>query len=158
MNIRYSPSTNNFYPNDIDYGKSLPADIVDIPLALYEQAMSRPAGTGFIIADGAVTVIPAPEETFSSQAAAYMITVRETRESILNRLAGIGVAAILAGDATTSQAVAKARLALLAITDDASVIAASDVGALKAAVLAAYKAIAKAAPAELRKAFDVVGA
>jgi hypothetical protein len=124
------------------------------------QDHAIPAGQTAITYEQMLVIVnpETPAQAWARVAAAYLVTVRETREAILNRLAGIGVAAILADDTATSQAVATARLALLAITDDAGVVAASNIDALKGAVLAAYKAIAKAAPAELRKAFDVVGA
>jgi hypothetical protein len=130
------------YEADGSQDHAIPADQVAIT---YEQMLT-------------IVNPETPAQAWARVAAAYLVTVRETREAILNRLAGIGVAAILSGDAVTSQAVATARLALLAITDDKGVVAASDIDALKAAVLAAYKAIAKSTPAELRKAFDVVGA
>ena len=157
MTIRYSPSTGNFYPNDIDYGKNLPADAIDVPMDKYNAAMSRPAGASFAIdAKGNLTIIAAPVPLYADIANAHLATVRATREAILNRLAGLGFAALAANDAPTVTAIAAARQGLLDITKAASVMSATTLDALKAAVLSEYRKLTAAAPLTVQKAFQGV--
>lgn len=87
---------------------------------------------------------------------AVLSEVRELREKILNRLAGIGFTALASGDTKTADAIIVARQSLLDITKAPSVLAATDADELKAAVLAAYRAIVMAAPASIRTAFNAV--
>lgn len=79
--------------------------------------------------------------------------VREAREVVLNRLAGIGLAASAGGDSATLHACLAARTSLLNITTDAGVKAATDDASLTAALMKAYGAIVAAAPASAHKAF-----
>lgn len=62
MNTRFSPSTGNFYPVDVDYGDQLPADVIEVSMEDYEAAMSRPADTAFEFVEGklVITQIPLP--------------------------------------------------------------------------------------------------
>lgn len=103
---------------------------------------------------------PAPVEVtpFATLAKAYLDEVRETRERVLNRLAGIAAAALAAGDTTTSQAFVKHRQELLDITKAPAVLAATNMAELKTAVTAIYKGIAAAAPVTIRNAFNNVDA
>ncbi len=80
---------------------------------------------------------------------AILYAVRTVRETTLNRLTGIGFAAMLAGDADISEAVFTARNDLLAITDTP----AEDADELRRAIEVEYDRIIAAAPADLRKAF-----
>lgn len=93
---------------------------------------------------------------FAMQKKNYLEEVRTTRERILNRLAGIAAAAIVAGDTAMQQAFVSARESLLNITDDPSVAAATDMGTLKSAVLSAYRNICASAPASIVSAFNTV--
>ncbi|KFC08335.1 phage tail fiber assembly protein [Trabulsiella guamensis ATCC 49490] len=38
--MRYSPATNGFYPEEIDYGDSLPGDVIEITDALYGELLT----------------------------------------------------------------------------------------------------------------------
>ena len=89
----------------------------------------------------------------------YLGEVRDMRERLLNRLAGIGAAAIVSGDAATQQAFVQARQRLLDITKIPDALVAYTAGnlpALQAAVKKEYVAIVAAAPPSLTKAFDEV--
>lgn len=99
---------------------------------------------------------PADVTPFADLKEAYLVQVRETRERILNRLAGIGAAAIVSGDTVMQQAFVSARQSLLYIMADADVAAATDIDGLKAAVLAAYRNIVASAPAAIVDAFNTV--
>ena len=143
-NLFHSPSIPTWFGNpewraDYEAAGTWPADAVEVTVA--EQAALR------------VALVPAAP-TFAQLSAYYLDTVRVTRETILNRLAGIGMAAVIGADTITTAAVAAARTALLNITTDATVLAATDMDGLKAAVLAIYKAIVAVAPADMVKAFD----
>ena len=79
--------------------------------------------------------------------------LREARELVLNRLAGIGFAAFAGGDTATVNACLAARLSLLAMTTLPAVTAATDEQQLLAALFAAYMDIVAAAPPQLVGAF-----
>jgi hypothetical protein len=101
---------------------------------------------------------PADVPPFGPIRTAYLDTVRLTREDILNRISGIGFAAMVAGDTVTVNGVIAARKALLDITKDAGVLAATDADGLKNAVIAAYRAMVIAAPPAVRSAFNAASA
>lgn len=84
----------------------------------------------------------------------YMDFIRNVREALLNRLAGIGFAAIVSGDTITVNGVVSARASLLGITKNANVLSATDAISLKTAVIAAYQAMVAAAPATVVTAFQ----
>jgi hypothetical protein len=90
---------------------------------------------------------------------AYLAEVRALREQILNRLAGIGLAAFVAGDQPTVDAVLTARQRLLDITkipDALAAYAALDLAALELAVKKEYAAIVASVPPSLINAFDEI--
>ncbi len=158
MKIRYSATTGTFYPYDVDY-PVLPDDLIDVEESDQTRVLSRSPGETFSFdADGMLTIHPAAEVPFGQIAAAYLGEVRAIRESILNRLAGIGFGAMAANDLPAVSAIATAREALLDITKVPAVLAATDLAALKAAVLAEYRRIVMAAPTAVQKAFDGVDA
>lgn len=73
-----------------------------------------PAGSVPITDEEAAALAPQPDPELTR--AAKLAEVRELREGILNRLAGIAFAAQLEGDTATTAAYITARLALLDIT------------------------------------------
>jgi hypothetical protein len=156
MMNRYSKSTGTFYPLDIDYGDSLPADAIEVSAADFDAAMGRPVGHTFDFVGGRLVISAPPPAPYEPQRDAYLLTVRTTREAILNRLTGIGLAALLANDTQVASAVSAARVQLLDITTDSRVIAATDIDGLKGAVLAAYHDIVQSVPASLKNAFNGV--
>jgi hypothetical protein len=159
MKTRYSPVTGSFYPFDIDYGEDLPPDVIEVSQEDYHQAMSRPDGYLFKFADSQLVIEPPPPVPFSTLAAGYLMNVRATREAILNRLAGIGMAALLSGDTGLAVSIAQARQSLLDITSAPSVMdamARESFVDLESNVQAIYKEIVLASPEALRKAFDKV--
>lgn len=156
MKINFSSSIGSFYPLDIDYGNNIPSDVQIVDYDLYLQAMARPDGSTFDIIDGALVITAAPVPDYAPQRDGYLVTVRATREQILNRLAGIGMAAIISADTPTAQGVATARLSLLGITTLPDVLAARNLDELKTAILAAYRSIVASAPAAVRSAFNLV--
>lgn len=156
MTIRYSYSTGNFYPQHIEY-PHLPDDLIEVDDDDYAAAMGRPAGHTFQFVDGQL-VITAPTPTpLLVQCDTFLVGVRKTRDGILNRLAGIGFAAVASGDTDTVQAIIAARTSLLDITIYPSVTAARDLNALQAAVSTEFQRIADALPQEARRAFDEAG-
>jgi len=141
----YSMSTGGFYP------ASKQAD--------YEQAGTWP--------EDAIAVTPEEEaalrtstlvdESFAALSARYFDSVRTAREVVLNRLAGIGMAALANDDTAAVQAIHMARADLLDITSCAAVLAAPDIAALQAAVSAEYARIAATLPDEARRAYSDAG-
>lgn len=92
---------------------------------------------------------------------AYLVEVRDMRERLLNRLAGIGAAAIVSGDTDTQKAFVQARQRLLDITkipDALAAYQACDLFALEAAVKKEYAAIVADVPPSLKNAFYEVDA
>lgn len=156
MTIRYSYSTGNFYPHYIEY-PHLPDDLIEVDDDNYAAAMGRPAGHTFQFENGQL-IITAPTPTpLLVQCDTFLVGVRKTRDGILNRLAGIGFAAVASGDTDTVQAIIAARTSLLDITIRPSVTAARDLDALQAAVGTEFQRIADALPQEARRAFDDAG-
>ena len=163
MTIFYSNTTRGFYPEDMraDYEQAgtWPADGVEVTPD--DEAMLREAITaGATIrkkSGGKWSITAPPPPPFTVLAAPYLASVRQARDAILNRLAGIGFAAMASGDVATAQAVAAARTCLLDITTCPTVAAAQDIEALQAAVSAEFQRIADALPDEARRAFDDAG-
>lgn len=161
MTIRYSPTTGNFYPLEYDYGDNLPQDVILVTREEYAMVMDRPEGYGVQFANGQLVLTPPAVLPFSTQAASYLAEVRATREAILNRLAGIGMAALVDGNTAGALDVATMRQSLLDLTEAPSVLTAlqaEDLPALHSAVKMVYKAIANNAPEWLRNAFNGVDA
>ena len=160
MSIFFSVATGGFYASelreDYDVAGTWPADAVEIDDAVTEgdlrEAVCR--GDAITLFEGKFSFTRAPAPPFAPIASAYLDSVRVIREQVLNRLAGIGMAALLAADTMTAQAVASARQALLDITVVPDVMGATDLDSLKAAVKSAYSAIIAAAPPVIREAFD----
>ena len=154
MPVRYSPSTGFFYPTCIEY-QDIPSDVFEVSEADHLAAHNaRAAGGSFKFVNGTLRTTPAPPIPYVQVCAAYLDTVRARRDGILNRLAGIGFAAMASGDAATAQAIATARAWLLDITICPTVAAAQDIEALQAAVNAEYARIAATLSGEARRAFD----
>ena len=163
MTIFYSNATRGFYPAamraDYEHAGTWPADGVEVTPD--DEAMLREAiSAGATIckkSGGKWTITAPPPPPFAVLAAPYLATVRQTRDAILNRLAGIGFAAMADGDADTVQAIAAARAWLLDITICPTVAAAQDIEVLQAAVSAEYARIAATLSDEARRAFDDAG-
>lgn len=155
----YSVKTGGFYPSemrgDYEVAGTWPSDAVEISDDDH-SALIDGQSSGKIISSGPdgqpILMDPAPTP-YSQIASSYLDIVRSIREDVLNRLAGIGFAAMATGDTDTVKAIVTARLALLALTKTPAVLAATDADSLKAAVLTGYKAIAAAVPASVRSAF-----
>lgn len=160
MNKVFSITTRAFYAIDMraDYeaAGTWPADAIDVSSNDEDKlraAISAGAGIKRLASGGwKITAPPAP--SFATLAAPYLASVRQVRDAILNRLAGIGFAAMADGDAGTVQAIAAARTWLLDITTCPTIAAAQDIEALQAAVNAEYARIAATLTGEARRAFD----
>lgn len=98
-----------------------------------------------------------PEPSFEILAASYLATVRQARDVVLNRLAGIGFAAMAISDADTVTEITAARSALLDITTCTPVASAQDMDALQDAIIAEWDRIAAPLSGEARRAFDGAG-
>jgi len=157
MNIRYSKSTGNFYPYTEDYA-TLPDDIIDVDYADFERAMARQPGQTFSFKRGKLVISDAQPAAFATLAEHYMDKVRLARDAVLNRLAGIGFAALASADMATVQAISTARADLLDITTCPAVRAADDMPSLQGAVEHEYSRIADTLPDEARRAFAEAGA
>lgn len=160
MDKVFSTTTRAFYAIDMraDYeaAGTWPADAIDITSNDEDKlraAISIGAGIKRLTSGSwKITAPPAP--SFATLAAPYLASVRQTRDAILNRLAGIGFAAMADGDADTVQAIAAARAWLLDVTICPTVAAAQDIEALQAVVNAEYARIAATLSGEARRAFD----
>ncbi len=91
--------------------------------------------------------------SFPALASSCLDDVRTARDAILNRLAGIGFAALASGNALTVQAIASARASLLDITTCPNVVSAQALPALQAAIGDELQRIASALPNEAQRAF-----
>ena len=93
---------------------------------------------------------------FAELKAAELLDFRTKREQYLNRVAGIAVAALHAGDTVTVQAAADVRAGLLDLPAHPAVVAATDIATLKAAIRTRYAEIVSAVPAAAKAAFKKV--
>lgn len=153
MNTRFSPTTGNFYPFNLAYPNGLPADVIEVSDDDFTAVLQRPPGHSFAFLDGELVISAPLPEPYAQMAQAYLVSVRAKRDQILNRLSGIGFAAVEEADQRTVQTVLAARQALLDITEVPAVLAASNADALKKAVNAAYQQIVAQAPAALLGVF-----
>lgn len=132
--------------------------------AAEKQAAYEAAGTW---PDDAVEVTPEEEaalrvprlveESFAIASARYLDTLRAGRELVLNRLAGIGLAAQVNEEGAMVSAIVQARQALLEITNCKTVSAAKSMAALRKAVDKEISRIVNALPEEARRAFEGAG-
>ena len=154
----FSPSCCGFFDTSIA-DLAIPDDAREVTPAHYEALFAAQAQGFDIVADAAGNPVARQRASapFSVLAERYLEATRKTRDAILNRLAGIGFAAMADGDADTVQAIAVARTWLLDITICPTVAAAQDIEALQAAVSAEFQRIADALPQEARRAFDAAG-
>ena len=156
----FSNTTRGFYPEqmraDYDAAGTWPDDAVEVSSedeARLREAIAACASIR-MTAGGKWKITAAPPPPFAVLAAPVLTSVRQTRDAILNRLAGIGFAAMADGDADTVQAIAAARAWLLDITICPMVAAAQDIEALQATINAEYARIAATLSGEARRAFD----
>ena len=150
----FSPSAGGFFDTCI-VDLTIPEDAREVTPAHYEALFAAQAQGFDIVADAAGNPVAQQRANapFSVLAERHLEATRKTREAILNRLAGIGFAAMSDGDSATVAAIAAARLRLLDITTCASVLAADDLDALRLAIADAYAQIAAALPEEAQRAF-----
>lgn len=87
---------------------------------------------------------------------AYLAEVRDLRERLLNRIAGIATAALATSDQDTVDAFVTARQRLLDITKIPAALAATTRAELETAIKTEYVAIVQSVPASLIAAFDMV--
>ncbi|MBW3513068.1 hypothetical protein [Janthinobacterium sp. NKUCC06_STL] len=163
MTTFFSKTTLGFYPSamrgDYDAAGTWPDDAREVSMedeATLRDAIAACASIR-LTAGGKWKITAAPAPAFTALAAPYLASVRQTRDAILNRLAGIGFAAMANGDADTVRAITAARACLLDITICPTVAAAQDMETLQAAISAEYARIAATLPDEARRAFDDVG-
>ena len=159
MQKLFSLTQMGFYPADMraEYvaAGSWPDDAVEVSQEV-EAALRNAIESGCSISQGkggVWKVTPPAPAPCAALAATYLDIVRKTRDAILNRLAGIGFAAMSDGDSATVAAIAAARLRLLDITTCAGVLAADDLEALRLAIADEYMQIAAALPEEAQRAF-----
>jgi hypothetical protein len=139
------------------YGLPFRYSHADLP-ALEEGQYARLNGDAWEIVNED-PALPLLEEQHTQACNDYLNTVRSLREQILNRLAGIGLAAFVAGDQPTVDAVLTARQRLLDITkipDALAAYAARDLAAMELAVKTEYAAIVASVPPSLVNAFDEI--
>ena len=159
----FSITTLGFYPEamraDYDAARSWPDDAV--PVSAEDDRRLRAAiaaGSSIrMTASGKWKISAEPAPSFAVMAAPYLASVRQARDAILNRLAGIGFAAVASGDKDTVQAIVTARTCLLDITICPAITAARDLDELRVAVSAEFQRIADALPQEARRAFEDAG-
>lgn len=121
------------------------------------EAFFQPPSPDHVMTDGAWVLSPALRaQNFAKAKDLELAAFRLDREKFLNRLTGIGMAALQTSDPVMAAAVATFRQGLLDLPSHASVTAATDLPALKAAMKARYAAIVAAAPAATRIAFAKV--
>lgn len=114
---------------------------------------ARPTACHTLV-DGAWQLSPALVSAALGQAKNSRLNqFRSTREITLNRLMGMAISAILAGDNATAKACQDAKRQLLDITKHTEVVTASSLAELDSVLTACQGAISQALPASARAAF-----
>lgn len=149
----YSPGTRGFYgPDDV-----LPADAIETTDLVASQVLdAQRQGTPLEVDANGVPIVISAALNLQGMRNTVFPEARALRETILNRLTGIGLAALASGDTTTLTAVATLRLQLLNLTSDPAVLAvtvAQGPEVLRQTILSLYKARAAATPANIRSVF-----
>ncbi|WP_426073631.1 hypothetical protein [Janthinobacterium sp. DSP2-3-3] len=160
MTVFYSNNARGFFPAAMraayESAGTWPDDGIEV--STEDEALLRDAlSSGAIIQEkfeGEWKITSRPAAPFGELAAPYLTKLRQVRDDILNRLAGIGFAAMAANDAATVQHVLEVRQALLDITVAPAILAATDLDGLTAAMKAAYASIIATAAPIIREAFD----
>lgn len=143
MNL-FSLTTMGFYAQalreDYESAGTLPEDAIAID-AKTEQALRAAIEKGAVIRrmGDAWDITAAAPRPFEEVAAPRMAAFRQNREIALNRLSGLGFAALLAGDTAHAQEVASVRSALLDVPALPQVKDAASLDALDAALNAAWE-------------------
>lgn len=155
----YSASKNTWFDPVLrsDYEKIglWPEDAKEYPPEVFEMTVSnRPINKIMVPgADGAPILTDPDPLPLSAIKSNFFEKVRTARETVLNRLAGIGLAAQISNDAVTVAKVITTRMALLNITSASEVNAATDEAELKSALLSEYQAIIAEAGEDLKNSF-----
>jgi hypothetical protein len=160
----YSKQKNAFFASefrsDYEAAGSWPDDAVEIGRERHAELITAQSSGGTIQpgADGfPIAVMPLP--LTAEQIREYVLKeIREQRAPIMTILDGIAGRAMRQGDAELAAAADDAGQALRDITTDPEFLAAETAEDMKAAILSRYRAIAEAAPVEVRTAFrEVIG-
>lgn len=70
--MRFSPSNNQFYPEDFGYQKgAIPDDVIEVPQEDFVAALERRADQLLAVKKGRVVVVPAPEVDLVERAGAF---------------------------------------------------------------------------------------
>lgn len=148
----YSATTGGFYDREI-HGDNIPADAVEITAEEHVTLLNGQSSGKRIVADENGFPVLAAPPAIPFDPVPLLEKVRQAREVVLNRLSGIGMAAIIANDATTVQAVLSVRQGLLDITKVATPEVSGSYDTLRAAFMESYAAIVDSAPANVKNAF-----
>jgi hypothetical protein len=137
----YKLATNGVIRSD---GANIPADIDNTDYANYLIWLSD------------INNIPEPMYVipYTDIFNTYIDCVRTVREVLLNRLAGIGLAALIKNDTTTMQAISDCRTSLLNITKLEVVVTAVNLDDLKTAIAASYVDIVNNTPNSFKKIYQ----
>ena len=138
----------------------IPMDAVEITADAHAALLAGQSAGQMIGADqaGKPVLQARPVVPFAVLKAAAMDSFRADREKMLNRLAGIGMAAQVGGDAPLALAITAFRQGLLDLPSHASVTGATDIDGLKLALKTRYAALLAATPAAAKLSFKGVDA
>lgn len=150
--VFFSKAEGGFYSDEI-HGDDIPGDAVEITEEQHRYLINGQSQgktivgdkNGFPFLEDATSATWSPEPTIAR--------VRDAREVVLNRLAGIAVAAMAASKPDEVSACLAARDGLLGITSVTDVKSATDEQSLVAALESAYAAIIASAPESVIAAF-----
>lgn len=132
---------------------SLPKNAVELTDAEALEHLN-PVSPDYALVNGAWVPSAAKAQALLVETRASRLAVlRQAREVILNRLMGMAVSAVLAGDNATAKACQEAKRALLDVTKHAEVVAASSLAELDSALTDCQRAISDTLPASARAAF-----
>jgi hypothetical protein len=138
----------------------IPADAVEVSPERWRQLLEDQSNGMSIVCGGAgqpkTVARPAPQYSLLKEA--ELVAYRADREKMLNRLAGIGMAAQVEGNGTLATAVCAFRKGLLDLPAHPTITGAKTLPELKAAFKTQYGALLAATPNAVKAAFAGVDA
>lgn len=144
MNTFFSATSRGFYSDalrvDYDLAGTWPSDAIEVDPETEAVLRAALAMGATIEPDGQEwRVTPASPAPFSVLAAPQMNAFRQNREIALNRLSGLGFAALLSNNNDHAQEIAAVRSNLLDVPEVPAVRDAEDLNALGAALATAWE-------------------
>lgn len=82
--MKFSQTTNCFYPEDIQYA-NLPEDVIEVSNSDFQLAMNRQPGETLSVEEGRVVIVPMPAPTPEALRGMKLAEIRAQAEELINK-------------------------------------------------------------------------